>query len=47
VESEQPWGELSRLDWPTIGAEARRRHEIGYRQWQAQIPELARFIVGG
>lgn len=44
---EQPWDALRQMDWPAIGAEARRRHQLGFRQWQAQIPELARFILDG
>jgi len=41
----QNWSEISKLKVETLGQTARQSHQIGYAEWQKQIPEYARFVL--
>lgn len=41
----QPWDALARTEVEVLGAAAREAQAEGFRQWQAAIPALARFVL--
>lgn len=41
----QDWKTIAALDLQALGRQARQRHEVGFKTWNARIPELARFLL--
>lgn len=44
-EKDQFWREIEMLNLPSLGAEARRQHQIGYKRWQSQILDYTTFVL--
>lgn len=44
-ETDQDWHEIASLDLEHIGQVARQQHQLGYQNWQRQIPQYAQFLL--
>ncbi len=47
LSSHQPWKRITKMNFQKIGQKAREDHIAGYKEWQRDIPNYAKFVLGG